>query len=129
MTPYIYSVAALAALILAACQAPPKPPEAQIPPAGAPANPQLDLQLASGTYNCERGVRIKVEREAPEAGKQRIKLGWKGGTFRLERDPSFSGLPRFENLDSGLVWIDLPWKGLLLDAKTSKPLANECRPA
>jgi hypothetical protein len=59
----------------------------------------------------------------------RIQLGWDGRTYQLERDPSHSGLPRFADASKALVWIDLPWKGLLLDGKTQKPIANECRPA
>lgn len=109
-------------LVLAACESPPK-----VPPASQ--NRQLELKLANGTYNCEQRVRIQVEREIRDRVNHRITIGWNGNSYRLERDPSYSGLPRFEDGASGLVWIDLPWKGLLLDGKTNKPLVNECRPA
>ena len=110
-------------LALAACETPPK--------ASSPAqkNAQLELKLASGTYRCEQGLRVQVGREIRDRVNTRINLVWNGNSYRLERDFSYSGLPRFEDTSSGLVWIDLPWKGMLLDGKTSKPLANECRAA
>lgn len=110
-------------LLLAACETPPKAP----PPAQK--NAQLELKLASGTYRCEQGLRVQVGREIRDRVNTRINLVWNGNSYRLERDFSYSGLPRFEDTSSGLVWIDLPWKGMLLDGKTSKPLANECRAA
>jgi len=119
-----FSLLPLAAffLVLAACESPPKvPPSSQ--------NRQLELKLANGTYNCEHKVRIQVEREIRDRVNYRITIDWNGNRYRLERDPSYSGLPRFEDSASGLVWIDLPWKGLLLDGRTNKPLVNECRPA
>ena len=109
-------------LALTACGTPAKPP----PKASAS---QLELRLASGSYNCEHKARVQVEREIRDRVTYRINIGWNGNNYRLERDPSYSGLPRFEDSASGLVWIDLPWKGLLLDGKNNKPLANECRPA
>ena len=110
-------------LALAACETPPKAP----PPAQK--NAQLELKLASDTYRCEQGLRVQVGREIRDRVNTRINLVWNGNSYRLERDFSYSGLPRFEDTSSGLVWIDLPWKGMLLDGKTSKPLANECRAA
>lgn len=88
-------------------------------------NGQLDFNLDSGLYHCEWGLRVDVLRDA--ASRDRIHIGWNGGRYQLDRDPSFSGLPRFEDRTNGLVWIDLPWKGVLLDGKTQKPLANECK--
>lgn len=88
---------------------------------------QLHFDLTSGDYVCEWGLRVSVVRETT-AGKQ-IQIGWNGGQYQLDRDPSFSGLPRFEDRANGLVWIDLPWKGVLLDGKTYKPLANDCKTA
>ena len=90
---------------------------------------QFEFALPSGDYRCERGERLQLRREMANAVNHRIQLAWNGGNYQLERDPSYSGLPRFEDAASGLVWIDLPWTGLLLDGRTQKPLANECRAA
>lgn len=109
-------------LLLAACAG--QPPASPVSRGG-----QLEMNLASGAYNCELGVHLRVEREVRERVNQRIVLVWNGASYRLERNFSYSGLPRFEDAGSGLVWIDLPWKGMLLDGRSNKPLANECRAA
>lgn len=113
-------------LALAACGTPSRAPFSDSAPVPQRAG-QLDLNLASGSYSCEHGVRLQVKREMRDRVNHRIQIGWDGNSYRLERDPSYSGLPRFEDASSGLVWIDLPWKSLLLDGRTNRPLANECR--
>ncbi len=117
-------------LILSACATPPQAPAAQAPAAvTAHRDGQLDFDLASGRYDCEHGQRVGVHRELQAAVNHRIQIDWQGRRYHLERDPSHSGLPRFEDRSSGLVWIDLPWKSVLLDGRTHKPLASECRTA
>jgi hypothetical protein len=86
---------------------------------------QLSFELASGSYLCEFGQRVDVRRDARAAN--RLDIGWQGKRYRLERDLSYSGLPRYEDRRSGLVWIDLPWKAVLLDGRSQKPLANDCK--
>lgn len=116
-------------LALASCSSPSPVPEAGVLVPDeqiSHRNGQLDLVLASGDYSCELGKSVKIEREYREKVNYRILLGWNGQSYQLERDPSFSGLPRFKDKSGKMVWVDLPWKGLLLDAKTSKPLANDC---
>jgi len=88
-------------------------------------NGQLEFDLASGTYVCDQGHRVDVLRDR-QAGDQ-IHIGWTGNRYRLQRDLSFSGLPRYEDQANGLVWIDLPWKSVLLDGRSHKPLANDCK--
>lgn len=118
-------------LALSACGTPPGPSATEVVSAptvlSSGRGGQLDFALASGTYHCELGVHIQVDRETRDKVTRRIQIGWNGSRYWLDRDPSLSGLPRYEDAKSGLVWIDLPWKGLLLDGRSNKPLANECR--
>lgn len=125
MTHSLWLVIVASSLALSACGTLPKD---ESKTASSSRNGQLELTLASGTYRCEQNVRIQVRRELLAGVNSRIDIDWNGNLHRLERDPSYSGLPRFEDAASGLVWIDLPWKSLLLDGKTNKPLVNECRP-
>lgn len=103
------------------------PPKTEVAPGITQHGGQFEFPLPSGEYRCERGEHLQLLREVANAVNHRIQLAWNGSRYQLERDPSCSGLPRFEDTASGLVWIDLPWKGLLLDGHTQKPLANECR--
>ena len=93
-------------------------------PQSTPDKQQLELNLASGTYNCDQGHRVSVQRSANDV--RQIRIGWTGRQYDLERNSSQSGLPRFEDPGSGLVWIDLPWKSVLLDGRKNKPLASDC---
>lgn len=85
----------------------------------------MNFALSSGTYRCEDGVRVDVLRDVGSV--EQVQLAWKGERYRLLRNLSHSGLPRYEDAGSGLVWIDLPWKSVLLDGRSGKPLASECR--
>lgn len=112
MTPKLPATLA-AALALSACSI--QPPKVETAPGVTQQTGQFEFALPSGEYRCERGERLQIRRELANTVNNRIQLGWKGGQYLLVRDPSDSGLPRFEDSASGLVWIDLPWKGLLLE--------------
>jgi hypothetical protein len=95
---------------------------------GSKASPrQLKFQLASGVYRCELGRRVEIQRDARDAN--RLGLNWKGTDFQLQRYDSASGLPRYEDRQHGLLWIDLPQKSVLIDVHSGQQLANECKVA
>ncbi len=127
MTKRILLVAA--SMVAGACSTTP-PAVSEAPPVivqtPQASNGQLAFTLASGTYHCDLGTRVEVHRDTGDA--QRIRIGWIGRDYELERNLSYSGLPRYEDRKSGLVWIDLPWKSVLLDGQRNRPLASECRP-
>lgn len=112
--------------LVVGCASPPPAVNPVTPPSRQ--NTQLEFALKSGNYRCEQNVRIKVEREVRQGKNAILTIEWEGRSHRLERNPSSSGLPRFETATGDFVWIDLPWKSVLLDGKTNTPLVSECRP-
>jgi len=78
-------------------------------------------------YNCELGNKITIYQNASDD--EHIALRWKKKLHRLTRIGTTTGAQRFENHLYGLVWIGIPAKGMLLDSKQSRQLANECKTA
>ena len=76
-------------------------------------------------YNCELKNKITIYQN--DNDNAHIALRWKKRLHRLERVGTTTGAKRFENTKAGLVWIGIPSKGMLLDSKLNRQLANECR--
>lgn len=84
-----------------------------------------DIAGFSGTYfSCELGNRITVYEAASDADK--IKLRWNKQVHDLTRVSTSTGANRFEDKATGLVWIHIPAKAMLLNSKKGQQLANEC---
>ncbi len=78
-------------------------------------------------YACELGNKITIYTNAQDDG--HIALRWKKRLHRLNRVGTTTGALRFENPHWGLIWIGIPAKGILLDSKLNRQLANECKNA
>ena len=76
-------------------------------------------------FHCELGNKVTVYENTND--NQRIGLRWNKKMHELTRVETSTGANRFENKDSGLVWIHIPAKGMLLDSKKGQQLANECK--
>jgi hypothetical protein len=81
--------------------------------------------LQATAFNCELGNKITIYTDT--ANDQQIALHWNKRMHRMLRVSTTTGAHRFENAKNGLVWIGIPAKGMLLDSKKGKQLANECR--
>jgi hypothetical protein len=78
-------------------------------------------------FDCELGNKITIYTNTGDEA--HIALRWKKRLHRLTRVGTTTGANRFENKLYGLIWIGIPAKGMLLDSKQNRQLANECRNA
>jgi len=120
----VVAVTALSALLGGCVSTEPLPANASAGDEGANGK-QLNFRLPSGMYACEFGQKVEIQRDVRNANM--IELNWQGNRHTLQRYDSSSGLPRYEDRKNGLLWIDLPWKGVLMDTHSGRPLANECK--
>lgn len=91
-----------------------------------PDEPEPDISDKTTTdYACELNNKVTIYHN--DADPAHIALRWKKRVHRLDRIGTTTGAMRFENLRYGLVWIGIPAKGMLLDSKLNRQLANECK--
>jgi len=76
-------------------------------------------------YSCELNNKVTIYTNEKDDG--HIALRWKNRLHRLDRIGTTTGALRFENPKFGLIWIGIPSKGILLDSKLNRQLANECK--
>ncbi|MYN07522.1 lysozyme inhibitor [Pseudoduganella aquatica] len=112
-----------------------KPSETGAAPAVSPTTPEEAEEAAEPgvegstvvDFDCELGNKITIYQNAGDDNF--IALRWKKRLHRLKRVGTTTGANRFENKLYGLIWIGIPAKGMLLDSKQNRQLANECRNA
>ena len=78
-------------------------------------------------FNCAAGHSFSVYRKSDD--NEHIALRWKAKLMRLTRVSTDTGADRFESVKHSLVWIGIPAKSMLLDAKKGQQLANDCKNA
>jgi membrane-bound inhibitor of C-type lysozyme len=90
--------------------------------------PEPDItDTVTAEYACELNNKVTIYTNEKDSG--HIALRWKNRLHRLERVGTTTGALRFENTKFGLIWIGIPSKGILLDSKQNRQLANECKNA
>lgn len=82
-------------------------------------------QAAPAEMLCELGQRLSVIGDVIRDNA--IELGWHGKMYRMLRVGTSTGAHRFEDPVSGLIWISIPEKAMLLDGSRGEPVANGCR--
>jgi hypothetical protein len=114
------------ALAIAAPSAYAAPKKAAAKPAAEQGVPESSVSGQTATnYACELGNKITIYSSADDGNS--IVMRWKNRLHRLTREATSTGAHRFENKIAGLIWIGIPAKGMLLDSKVNRQLANECK--
>ena len=80
--------------------------------------------MAAGHYRCELNRSVHVRHVTPDL--QSAVLQWNRKDYTLRAVEARTGALRYEDPQSGLVWITITGKSMLLDSKHGKQLANEC---
>ena len=103
-----------------------KPQKKAAPAEQGPDADEPDITGATAVeYKCELGNTLTIYQNAGDPAT--IALRWKKRLVRLTRVGTTTGALRFENPLRGLVWIGIPAKGILLDSKLGRQLANNCK--
>lgn len=88
--------------------------------------PEPNIAQSSDTeYKCELGNSLVMYAHPDD--NQSLAMRWRNRLYKLTRVETSTGAHRFENQKVGLVWIDIPTKGMLLDSHRGHQLANECK--
>lgn len=125
--------ASAAVSLLAAC-APMQTAQAPAPAAKAPVQAPAPAPVVRkvrpafvmkpGTYRCELKRNVVVRKVS--ADQSLAVLKWRKRSYTMRAVSARSGALRYEH-ESGLTWITVVGKSMLLDTKRGKQLANECR--
>lgn len=127
-----FGFAAITAAMLASCASnepvpvtDTKPVLPQIFKAPAASQPTWATQLVTGNFSCEMGNKVELRMDGRVT--DGVTLEWKGKSYTLNPVSTSTGAVRLENKGEGLVWIQIPSKSMLLNAKIGQQLANDCR--
>jgi len=77
-----------------------------------------------GEARCEHGKTVGVQPHPSLAGRFLLKHG--RDEYTLTPQPTNTGVVRLENAQAGIVWLQVPIKSMLMDAKRGQRMADSC---
>lgn len=100
-------------------------PAAASQPASSPGFNPHNFKFPVGVYRCELNRSVDVRQVSADMTSAVLSFGKK--EYRMKAVHARSGALRYEDDQSGVVWLIIAGKSMLLDTKHGKQLANECR--
>lgn len=91
----------------------------------SPETAHPDVKMGAGVYRCELNRQVHVRHVSHD--RRSAVLTWNRRDYQLQAVSTQSGAMRFEDKVSGLAWISIVDKSVLLDTRTGQQLANDCR--
>lgn len=83
------------------------------------------LPFSAGMYQCELNRKVHVRSVTPDL--QSAVLSWDRKEYTMRAVGTRTGALRYEDAASGLVWLVIVGKSMLLDTRRGQQLANECK--
>ncbi len=82
-------------------------------------------QVQVGTLPCELGQTVVLLAEPGQLGHFSLRLG--KATYRMAPELTTTGAVRLEDKASGIVWLQLANKSMLMNQKLGRRMADECK--
>jgi hypothetical protein len=84
-------------------------------------------RVFTGTAVCDQGHQIRL---VPLAGQQgHFKLEYGKASYILVPEETTTGAVRLEDKKAGIVWLQIPAKSMLMNAKLGQRVADGCKHA
>ncbi len=83
------------------------------------------LSINAGVYQCELNQNVHIRKVSDD--KRQAVLSWAKKDYTMKAVDTQSGALRYEDKGSGLVWLMISGKSMLLNAKQGQRLADNCR--
>lgn len=80
--------------------------------------------VLQGEARCEFGHKVQLQAHPTLRG--RFQLMYQGLMHTLTPHPTTTGVIRLENKHSGMVWLQVPVKSMLMDSKKGQRVADNC---
>jgi len=81
-------------------------------------------RVYTGTAACEFNQAVSL---TPVDGKPgHFKLGYKKANYTMVPQETSTGAVRLEDAQSGMVWLQIPSKSMLMDAKRGQRVSDAC---
>jgi hypothetical protein len=84
-----------------------------------------NFEFRTGIYRCELNQSVHVRKVSEDL--KSVVIEWQKKDYTVRAVDTRSGALRYEDAGSGLVWIMITGKSMLLDARRGQRLADECR--
>ena len=87
---------------------------------------QLDIaaRVLTGKADCESGQHVNVDAVTSQPG--HFKVSFKNAHFTMTPEETSTGAVRLEDKKSGVVWLQIPTKSMLMNQKLGQRMVDGC---
>lgn len=82
-------------------------------------------RVLTGDAQCEFNQHVSVQRIDGKPG--HFKVGFKNASYTMVPEPTTTGAVRLEDKRAGVVWVQIPAKSMLLNAKIGQRMVDACQ--
>ncbi|WP_088280113.1 hypothetical protein [Ideonella sp. A 288] len=88
---------------------------------------QLEVanRVLTGTADCEFNQKVSVNSVSGQPG--HFKVGFKKATYTMVPEETTTGAVRLEDKKAGVVWLQIPAKSMLMNARIGQRMVDACQ--